>query len=128
MARSRLAAADRDLSDVSGWEPALADITERLRHAEDLDSDVTTNRRLSAALDVELSELESLRQFALLASGSPGTLPSDHTHIHRLADLARQPSRDDRVRLGAALLLARERLAAGAGGRREDEHPARHGR
>jgi rubrerythrin len=118
-ARSRLTPGDRRRSAVSGCEPALADITERLRHAEELGPDVTTDRRLSAALDIELSELESLRGFALHASGIPGTSPSDQTHIHRLADIARQPSRDDHVRLGAALLLARERLADDAAARRE---------
>jgi hypothetical protein len=92
----------------------------RLRHAEGLGCDVTTDRKLSAALDIELSELESLRRLALHASGIPGTFPTDQTHVHRLADTARQRSRDDHVRLAAALLLARERLAADAAARRED--------
>jgi hypothetical protein len=127
-ARGQLTPAERDLSSVSGCEAALADILERLRHGEGLGCDVTTDRRLSAALDIELSELESLRRLALHASGVPGTPPSDHIHLHRLADTARQRSRDDRVRLGAALLLARERLAADAGGRREGGHSARQSR
>jgi rubrerythrin len=115
---SQLTPAERDLSAVAGCEAALTDIAERLRHAEALGPDATPDRRFSAALDIELSELESLRQLALHASGIPGTPPADHSHLHRLADMARQRSRDGHVRLGAALLLARERLAADAAARR----------
>jgi hypothetical protein len=118
-ARSRLTPCERDLSDVSGCEAALTDIAERLRRAEALPPDATEDRRFSAALDIELSELESVRQLALHASGIPGTAPTDQSHVHHLADTARQRSRDDHVRLGAALLLARERLAADTAARRE---------
>src|SRR5262245_2867479 len=118
-ARSRLTPAERDLSAVSGCEEALADVMERLMYAERLGSDVTADRKFSAALDIELSELESLRRLALHTSGVPEPPHTDQTHVHRLADTARQRSRDDHVRLGAALLLARERLAADAAARRE---------
>jgi rubrerythrin len=127
-ARSRLTPAERDLSAVSGCETALADIMERLRRGEGLGSDVTTDRRFSVALDIELSELEALRRLALHASGISGTHRTDHAHVRRLADTARQRSRDDHVRLGAALLLARDRLAADAAARREAVSTAgRHG-
>jgi len=118
-ARRQLTPEERDRSAVSGCEEALADVTERLQYAERLGSDVSTDRRLSAALDVELSEIESLRRLALHASGVPGPPHTDETHVHRLADTARRRSRDEHVRLGAALLLARERLAADAAARRE---------
>jgi rubrerythrin len=118
-ARSQLTPAERDLSAVSGCEAALADITERLQRAEGFGPDVSADRRLSAALDIELSELESLRRLALHASGIPGIPHTDQTHVHRLGDTARRRSRDDHVRLGAAVLLARERLAADAAARRE---------
>jgi hypothetical protein len=121
-ARSRLTPPERDLSTVSGCEEALADIMDRLRRAESLGcdgSDVSADRRLSVALDIELSELEALRRLALHASGLSDGAPTDQTHVHRLADTARRRSRDEHVRLGAALLLARERLAADAAARRE---------
>jgi rubrerythrin len=118
-ARNQLTPGDREQSTVAGCEAALTDIEERLLHAEALDPDATPDRRFFAALNIELSELESLRQLALHASGIPGTLPSDRSHAHRLADTARQRSRDDHVRLAGALLLARERLAADAAARRE---------
>jgi hypothetical protein len=118
-ARSQLTPEERDLSTVSGCETALADIMERLRRAEGLGSEVTADRRLSVALDIELSELEALRRLALDASGLSDGPPTDQTHVHRLANTARERSRDEHVRLGAALLLARERLAADAAARRE---------
>jgi len=117
-ARSQLTPAERELSAVAGCEAALNDIAERLRHAEALGPDAPTDRRFSTALDIELSELESLRQLALHASGIPRTPATDHSHVHRLADMARQRSCNGHVRLGAALLLARERLAADATARR----------
>lgn len=111
-AQSQLTAAERELSAVAGCEAALTDIAQRVRQAEALDPDATLDRRLSAAIEIELSELESLRQLALHASSISGTPPMDHSHVHRLTDAARQYSRDGHVRLAAALLLARERLAA----------------
>ncbi len=126
--RSKLTPGERDLSGVSGCEEALMDIAERLWRAEALRPDATPDRRFSAALDIELSELESLRQLALHASGTAGTLSTDQTHLRRLADTARRRSRDGHVRLAAALLLARERLAADAAARREGARPVgRHG-
>jgi hypothetical protein len=118
-ARSQLTPGERDQSAVAGCEAALADIEERLLHAEALDPDATPDRRFAAALDIELSELESLRQLVLHGSGIPGTPPTDRSHMHRLADTVRQRSSDGHVRLAAALLLARERLAADAAARRD---------
>jgi rubrerythrin len=116
-ARSQLTREELDLTAVTGCEEALADAGARLQYAERLGSDASTDRKLSAALDIELSELESLRRLALHASGVPGTLRTDQRHVHRLTDTARKRSRDEHVRLGAALLLARERLAADAAAR-----------
>ena len=117
-ARSHLTPGERELSAVAGCETALGDIAERLRHAERLGPDATPDRRFSTALDIELSELESLRQLALHASGISRPAPTDRSHVQRLADMARQQSTNEHVRLGAALLLARERLAADATARR----------
>ena len=111
-ARCRLTSHESELTAVEGCEAALADIAERLRHAELLASDAMADRQLAAALDLELSELESLRRLGLDASHQPGVPPPDSSHLHRLANTAMQRSSDGHVRLAAALLLARERLAA----------------
>jgi hypothetical protein len=91
---------------------ALASVAERLRRAETLGSDAAPDGRLAAALDLELSELEAIRRICLQASGSP--VSAEHAHLRHLADTAMRRSRDDHVRLGAALLLARYRLTADA--------------
>jgi rubrerythrin len=111
-ARRLLTLRESELTAVEGCEAAVADIAERLRHAELLGPDATLDRQLAAALDLELSELEAIRRVCLQASGCP--VHAEHAHLHHLADMAMRRSRDDHVRLGAALLLARYRLTADA--------------
>ena len=74
--------------------------------------DATSDRQFSAALDLELSELETIRRLSLEASHVPHTPQQEDTHLRRLAETAMRRSHDGHVRLGAALLLARARLAA----------------
>jgi hypothetical protein len=95
---------------IDGWEDAVAAVEERLRHAEELGPAATTANQLAVALEIELSELESLRQALLVASDrtEPDTSPD---HATRLADAAARMSDDPHVRLQAALLRARARLA-----------------
>jgi len=114
-ARGSLASDDGAVSTVDGCEPALADVERRLGEAEALDPDASADRRLIAALNIELSEIEALRQLGLRAAGHPHVPDQDHAHLRRLADAARRRSGSDHVRLAAALLLARERLATTAG-------------
>ena len=118
--RSRLSAGEGVATRIEGCEEALSEVAQRLRHAEDLGPDATADRQFAAALDLELSELETLRRLALEASHSAAVPPPEDAHLRRLADAALRRSRDDHVRLGAALLLARARLAADdrAAGRR----------
>jgi hypothetical protein len=111
-AQEGLTPQERDSTAVEGCESTLADVADRLRHAESLGTDVTPDGRLAAALDLELSELEALRQLCLHASGVSGVIAGEHSHLHRLADTAMRRSRDGHVRLAAAVLLARDRLAA----------------
>jgi hypothetical protein len=106
-----------DNVSVEGCGDALADIAQRLRHAESLRADASPDRQLSAALDLELSELESLRLLMLQASRHVDGPEAQHRHLQRLADVAMHRSEDGHVRLGAALLLARLRLAADAAAR-----------
>jgi len=112
--QDELMSGKRDPAPVAGYEEALADVADRLRHAETLEADATPDRRFAAALDLELSELEALRRLCLRPSGEPA---ADHSHLHRLADAAMRRSRNGHVRLAAALLLARDRLAADAAAR-----------
>jgi len=107
-----LTSAECDAIAIDGCEAALASVAERLRRAETLGSDATTDSRLGAALDLELSELEAARRICLQAGGRP--LSAEHSHLRHLADTAMRRSRDEHVRLGAALLLARYRLRADA--------------
>jgi hypothetical protein len=108
-ALSGLTSAERDTIAVEGCEAALAHVAEVLRRAETVGPDATADSRLAVALDLELSELEAMRRICLQATGRPMT--PDYSHLRRLADVAMR-SADGHVRLGAALLLARHRLAA----------------
>ena len=111
-AQDGLTSQERDSTAVEGCEAALADVDDRLRHADSLGTDITPDRRLAAALDLELSELEALRRLCLHASGVTCTTTAEHSHLRRLADTAMRRSHAGNVRLTAAVLLARYRLAA----------------
>ena len=102
---------EADLIAVDGCAAAFADVADRMWRAESLKPDAPCDRQLGAALDLELSELEALRQLALVASGKRHLAGLDSSHLHRLAYTARRRTHDAHVRLTAALLLARERLA-----------------
>src|SRR5262245_30825965 len=54
---------------LDGWDEALAEVEERLAAAERLTGTATTAARLSAALDLEISELEGLHHVVLAACG-----------------------------------------------------------
>ncbi len=110
-----LGTGEGELTAVEGCEAAFADVAARLRDADALDADATPNRHLAAALDIELSEIEALRRLGLRASRRHEVPDQDHSHVRRLADTARRRSQDGHVRLAAALLLARERLATTGG-------------
>jgi hypothetical protein len=114
-AHDSLASDGGALIGVDGCEAALADAERRLGEAEALDATASQDRRLIAAFNIELSEIEALRQLGLRAIGHLHVPDQDHAHLWRLADAARRRSQSDHVRLAAALLLARERLAAAAG-------------
>jgi hypothetical protein len=111
-ARSRLDSRDGTMTAIGGCEAALADIAQRLRRAEELGPDITTDRQLAVALELELSELEPLRRLGLEASHSLPVPAPEEPHLRRLAQTALRRSQDDHVRLAAALLVARQRLTA----------------
>src|SRR5262249_39628406 len=121
-ARRSLTPVDRAIV-VDGCEAALADVERRLAEAESLPPAAGQDRPLIAALNIELSEIEALRQLGIRAVGHLGVPDQDHTHLRRLADAARRRSDSDHVRLAVALLLARERLAATTAPTRWGVHP-----
>src|SRR5262245_22072477 len=112
LARDRLEPTAGWRTWLDGWEEALAEVDSRLEAAELLGAGVSTGRQLAAALDLEMTELEGLRHVVLAACGAQHPEgPDDHSI--RLADAAERLSDDPGVRLQAALLRARARLAGG---------------
>jgi hypothetical protein len=109
LARSRLDPTAGWRTRLDGWEEAVQEVEERLLAAEQLSPGATTAAQLSAALELEMTELEALRQVLLAASDEPeGDRPA--AHATRLAEAAVALSDDPQVRLQAALLRARGRL------------------
>jgi hypothetical protein len=98
---------------LDGWEEALANVERGLADAEELGPGAPTDRKLSAALELEMTELEALRHAVIIACRAPDTEPPDD-HALRLADVAERMSDDSQVRLQAALLRARTRLKKSA--------------
>ena len=109
VARSRLDPPERWLTQLEGWEEALAEVEQRLLAAEQLGPGATINLQLSAALDLEMTELEAFRHVLLAASNQP-EVDAPSAHAARLAEAAVTLSNDPHVRLQAALLRARARL------------------
>jgi rubrerythrin len=109
-ARSRLRRAGGTPTSIDGWEEALGVIEDRLLVAERLGaSGATTAQQFAAALDVEMTEIEALRQVALAAADVP-ELEEQSGHAERLAEAAEALTDDPQVRLQAALLRARTRV------------------
>lgn len=98
---------------IDGWDQALAEVEERLATAEQLCSEATLAARLSAALELEMSELDAFRRVLLAACEAPDADGSIE-HAVRLADAANRLSDDPQVRLQSALLRARTRLGKSA--------------
>jgi rubrerythrin len=94
---------------LEGWDDAVAEVEERLAEAERLGAEDAPARRLSAALELELTELETLRQ-AILAATRTHDVDTSGDHAVRLAEAAERLSDDPQVRLQAAVLKARSRL------------------
>jgi len=94
---------------LDGWEEDLHEVELCLCIAEALGPAATRSQQLSAALDLELTELEALRH-VLLAVSNQADVDSTVDHAALLAKRAADLSADPHVRLQAALLLARARV------------------
>jgi hypothetical protein len=79
----------------------------KLSAAESLGSDAGADRQLAAALELETTEIEPLRQMLVGVSGHRPPRPMAQTHLLGLADAAERFSADPQVRQLAALLRAR---------------------
>jgi rubrerythrin len=112
-----LAAARADLTVVEGWrtlvegwDEAVRETEECLAAAERLGAGASPDEQLASALALEMTEIDTLRHALLTASNHPEARAASAAHAERLASAAVRSSDDPRVRLEAALLLARSRL------------------
>jgi hypothetical protein len=109
LAGSKLDPALGGRTRLEGWEEAVGDVEQRLLVAEQLGPGATATHQLSAALDLEMTELEALRHVLLAASDQP-EIDAASAHAARLAEAAEVLTDDPHVRVQAALLRARARL------------------
>ena len=108
-ARSLLGWKGKSRVAVDGWNEALVEADACLRVAERLGADATAAERLSAALDIEMTELEAARH-AVLSASHVRAVAEQSQHAERLADAA-EGLDDDHLRLQVALLRARARTS-----------------
>jgi rubrerythrin len=99
----------RSRMSVDGWNEALEEIETRLAIAEQLPAGATTAQQLAAALELEMTELDTLRHLLLTTAHAPVS-GEQNGHAERLADAAETLTDDAQVRLQVALLRARARL------------------
>jgi hypothetical protein len=89
------------------WDDVVREVEEKLVKAERLAADAGTDQQLAAAVELELTEIEPLRQMLVATSGRRPPRPVAAGHALHLADAAERFSTHPRVRQQAALLRAR---------------------
>ena len=104
VARRSPAPASRGRVDVTGWEDAIAAVEERLITAEGLGEGASADHMLAAALELEMTELETMRRALVALAGRPARRGEDHA-IGFAQEVTRM-SNDPHVGLLADLLLA----------------------
>ena len=92
---------------IDGWAEAVGEVEDRLRAAERLPSDAGPEEQLAAALELEMTELEAMRQALMTAAHRSEKPTSPDEHAGRLATHATRFSDDSHVRMLAALVLTR---------------------
>lgn len=110
-----LDATRRHLPTIEGWVTQLADrwgevvreVERKLSVAERLPRSANVDKRLAAALQLELTEFEPLRQMVMALSQRRPPRPIAQDHALRLIDAAERLSTDPQVRQLAALLRDR---------------------
>ena len=90
----------------------MRDVETKLSEAERLSRGAGVDQQLAAALELEMTEIEPLRQMLVAVSRRRPPRPIAESHALRLADAAERFSAHPHVRQLAALLRARVRPAA----------------
>jgi len=99
------APSSRACIDVAGWDDAIAAVEERLIAAEGLGEGAAADHLLAAALELEMTELETMRRTLVGLAGRPAREREDD-HGAVFAREAVRLSDDPHVGLLAGLLLA----------------------
>lgn len=108
-ARARLRLGGDPRTSIDGWEDGLAEVEERLAVAERLGASASLAQQLAAALDLEMTEVDTFRHVVLAAAHAPE--PGEQvSHAERLAEAAESLTADPQVLLQVALLRARTRI------------------
>ena len=106
--RRHLPTVEAWVTHLSGrWDQVAREIEAKLAEAERLARGAGTDEQLAAALALEMTEIEPLRQMLVAASHRRPPRPTAEDHASRLADAAERFSTDPHVRQQAALLRAR---------------------
>ena len=113
--RERVPIVETWRTELVGWDDAVRGVEATLAAAERLPGDADVEQQLAAALDLELTEIEPLRQALLVTGHRPEHLAEDHAL--RLADAAERYTTDPHVP-----------AAGGAHPRLEPRRRARHQR
>jgi rubrerythrin len=98
----------RGCVDVAGWEDAIAAVEERLIAAEGLGEGAAADQMLASALELEMTELETMRRALVALAGRPERNGADHAV--GFAREATRLSRDPHVGLLARLLEAETKV------------------
>jgi hypothetical protein len=93
------------------WDKVVREAEEKLSEAERLAGGADADQQLVAALELEMTEIEPLRQMLVAVSKRRPPRPIAEDHALHLADAAEGFSAQPEVRQRAALLRARYRPA-----------------
>ena len=112
-ARTRLPTSDAWVTQLSPrWDEVAREIEAKLCEAERLAGGASSDQQLAAVLELEMTEVELLRQMLLAVSRHRPPRPIAEIHALHLADAVERCSTDRYVRQQAALLRARACPAA----------------
>ena len=109
-ARGRLPTIETWLTHLSErWDEVVREAEAKLSEAERLAPSCSIDQQLTAALELEMTEIEPLHQMLVAVSQRRPPRPIAANHAFRLADAAERFSAHPHVRRQAALLRARAR-------------------
>ena len=89
------------------WDEMVREVETKLSEAELLPRDAGVDQQLAAALELEMTEIEPLRQMLVTVSRRRPPRPIAEAHTLRLADAAERLSADPHIRQLAAQLRNR---------------------